>query len=109
MRTAGCRWYRSAQRGGGGNPAAREGGRWAVRVLQHQVADARERGLDVLDGAAADAAVRLDDRWPAGGRGLGVGHREQGLCHLIAALGQVVAELGAAGTVEVRPERLELV
>src|SRR5258707_7643901 len=77
------------------------------RVLQHQVTDAGERSLDVLDRAAADRTVRLDDRGPTGGRSAGVGHREQGLRHLLAALGQVVAELRAPGGAEVRPERLD--
>src|SRR5258708_20069512 len=78
------------------------------RVLQHQVTDAGDRSLDVLDRAAADRTVRLDDRGPTGGRSAGVGHREQGLRHLLAALGQVVAELRAPGGAEVRPERLWL-
>src|SRR5436309_8723265 len=90
-------------RGTGGEPAGTAGG-WLVRVLQHQVADLRERGLDVLGGAAADGAVCLDDHGPAGGRGTGIGHREHRLGHLIAAPAQAVAPVGSAGSVEVGPE-----
>src|SRR5690348_3055596 len=85
------------------------GGRSSVRVLQYQVADLRERGLDVLAGATADGAVGPDDHRPARGRGTRIGHREHRLGNLITALGQVVAEVGAAGCEEVGPERLEVV
>jgi hypothetical protein len=45
-----------------GEPDRLESDRWSGCVLQYQVADVRERGLDVLDCTAADGAVRLDDR-----------------------------------------------
>ena len=48
-----------------------------ARVLLHEGADGRQRGRDVLGGAAADAAVGLDDRGPVGGRRPRVGHRQQ--------------------------------
>jgi hypothetical protein len=83
--------------------------RQSVRVLQHQVADLRERGLDVLASATADGTVGLDDHRPAGGRGAGIGDFEHRLGHLVAALGQVVAEVSAPGCEEVGPERLEVV
>jgi len=37
------------------------------RVPLHKVTDLRERGLDVLGGAAANGAVRLDNAGPRGG------------------------------------------
>ena len=49
----------------------------SARVLLHEGADGRQRGRDVLGGAAADAAVGLDDRGPVGGRRPRVGHRQQ--------------------------------
>ena len=87
-------------------PGDRPGYRLA-RVLLHEGADGRQRRRDVLGRAAADAAVGLDDRGPVGGRRPRVGHREQGLGHLVAALDQVVAEVARAGGAEVRPVRLE--
>src|SRR5689334_7847495 len=87
--------------------------RWARgwssgRVLVYQVADARERGLDVLAGTAADRAVGLDDRGTARGCRLRVRHRQQVARHFVAALGQIVAELAATSSVEVRPVGFEL-
>ena len=78
-------------------------------VLLHQGAEVRQRGHDVPGRAAADGAVRLQDRGPLADLGARIGHREQGLGHLVAALGQVVAEPGGAGGGEVRPVRLQLV
>jgi uncharacterized membrane protein YfcA len=85
----------------------RRSGDRSARVLVHEGADGRQRGRDVLGRAAADAAVGLDDRGPVAGRRPLVGHREQDIGHLVAALGQVVAEPGGAGVAEVRPVRLE--
>ena len=79
------------------------------RVLLHQRAEVRERGGDVPGRAAADGAVRLQDRGPLANLGARIGHREQGLGHLIAALDQVVTELGGTRAGEIRPVRLESV
>src|SRR5580765_3633473 len=68
-----------------------------ARVLLHERADSRQRRRDVLGRAAADTAVGLDDHGPLGGRRPLIGHREQGLGHLVAALDQVVAEVARAG------------
>jgi hypothetical protein len=57
-----------------GEPGRLESDRWSGCVLQYQVADVRERGLDVLDRTAADGAVRLDDRGPGGSGRASVGH-----------------------------------
>ncbi len=81
----------------------------SARVLQHQIADAGERGLDVLAGVAADSTVRLDDRGPLRNLRHPIRYRKQRLRHLVTALGQIIAELGATGSGEVRPERLQLV
>ena len=84
-------------------------GRRSARVLLHHGAEVRQRGRDMLGRAAADGAVRLQDRGPLGDLGARIGHREQGLGHLVAALDQVVAEVGGTRAGEIRPVRLELV
>jgi hypothetical protein len=53
------------------------------RVPLHKVTDLRERGLDVLGGAAANGAVRLDNGGPRGGGRHCVGQREQRLRYLL--------------------------
>src|ERR1700760_2194429 len=72
-------------------------------VLLDQGADLGQGGDDVLGGVAADGLVGLDDGGAGRVSGPGVGDGEQGLGHLVAALGEVVAEVGAAGRVEVGP------
>jgi hypothetical protein len=68
------------------------------RVPLHKVTDLRERGLDVLGGAAANGAVRLDNGGPRRGGRHCVGQREQRLRYLLAPLTQVVKVLrGKAG------------
>ena len=48
----------------------------------HQVTDLRERGLDVLGGAAANGAVRLDNGGPRGEHPVGVYRPHPGLKRL---------------------------
>ena len=54
----------------------------------------------MLGRAAADGAVRLQDRGPLGMLRLRIGHGKQSLGHFLATLGQVVAELGGTGGIE---------
>ncbi len=80
----------------------------SVRVLLHQGADIRERGRDVFGRAAAHHAIGLQDHRPLGDLRPRVGHGQQRLGHLVAALGQVVAEPGCSADGITVPVRLEL-
>src|SRR5215472_12665930 len=78
-------------------------------VLLDHDAKVRQRGLNVLGRTPADRVVRLDDRRPPRTVTHGVGHRQEGLRYLVGPFGQVVAEVGTTGRLEVGPERLQLV
>src|SRR5215471_15694786 len=85
-------------------PLSRTSG-YGLGVLLDQRADRRQRGLHMLDGAATDGVVGLDDRGPAGVPPALVGDRQQCLAHLVLAFGEVITELPTASRVEVRPVR----